>query len=138
MFVFYDDVRSPLIGMFGAFAFTTNGLGITPGNPLGLIQVTETPEEASQLSSWFEQQWHNLPKTRAADSPLAGALREISKDRSPNTIYALILYGLFKERDGALDEDSIIKSATGIHQTTVWKKLYKFQRDAVVGAIDKL
>lgn len=32
----------------------------------------------------------------------------------------------------------IVKSATGIRNTTVWKKLYKFQRDGVIGAIDKL
>jgi len=136
--VLYDGSRRPFFGVCGSFSFSTNGLGITLGNPLGLIQVTETAEEASQLSSWFEQQWHKLPQTKPTDSPLLLALREISKDRSPNTIYALILYSLFKDRDGSLDEDSIIKSATGIHQTTVWKKLYKFQKDAVVGAIDKL
>ena len=37
-----------------------------------------------------------------------------------------------------LDEERIIKSATGIRNTVVWKKLYRFQRDGVVGAIDKL
>ncbi len=138
MAILSDSSQNPFFGLLGAFAFTTNGLGITPGNPLGLIQATETTEEASQLSTWFEQQWHNLAQTKPTDSPLIRALREISEDRSPNTIYALILYSLFKDRDGSLDEDSIIKSATGIHQTTVWKKLYKFQKDAVVGAIDKL
>ena len=30
----------------------------------------------------------------------------------------------------------LTKSATGIRNTTVWKKLFKFQRDGVVGAID--
>jgi hypothetical protein len=37
-----------------------------------------------------------------------------------------------------MDEERIVKSATGIRNTVVWKKLYKFQRDGVVGAIDKL
>jgi hypothetical protein len=37
-----------------------------------------------------------------------------------------------------LDEERIVKSATGIRNTTVWKKLYRFQRDGVIGAIDKL
>jgi SNF2 family DNA or RNA helicase len=37
-----------------------------------------------------------------------------------------------------MDEERIVKSATGIRNTRVWKKLYKFQRDGVVGAIDKL
>ena len=41
-------------------------------------------------------------------------------------------------RGDDLDEERIIKSATGIRNTVVWKKLYKFQRDGVVGAIDKL
>ena len=36
-----------------------------------------------------------------------------------------------------LDEEKIVKSATGIRNTVVWKKLYKFQRDGVVGAIEK-
>jgi SNF2 family DNA or RNA helicase len=31
-----------------------------------------------------------------------------------------------------------VTCATGIRNTVVWKKLFKFQRDGVVGAIDKL
>jgi SNF2 family DNA or RNA helicase len=53
-------------------------------------------------------------------------------------IYALVLHHLFSSRGDALDEEQVIKSATGIRNTVVWKKLYKFQRDGVVGAIDKL
>ena len=37
-----------------------------------------------------------------------------------------------------MDEDRIVKAASGIRDTVVWKKLYKFQRDGVIGAIDKL
>ncbi|WP_230323560.1 DEAD/DEAH box helicase, partial [Burkholderia pseudomallei] len=50
----------------------------------------------------------------------------------------LMLNHLFGERDDALDEERIVKSATGIRNTVVWKKLFRFQRDGVVGAIDKL
>ncbi|EAU56103.1 DNA-dependent ATPase, SNF2 family protein [Mariprofundus ferrooxydans PV-1] len=124
--------------LVGAVALTTDGLGLTPGNPLGLIQATESEDEAAQLSAWFEQQWQMLPPVKVRDSVLVHALREISADRAPYDIYALILYSLFKDRDGSLDEDQVIKAATGIHQTKVWKKLYKFQKDAVIGAIDKL
>ena len=49
----------------------------------------------------------------------------------------LVLYVFASSGDG-LDEERIVKSATGIRNTVVWKKLYKFQRDGVVGAIDKL
>lgn len=58
--------------------------------------------------------------------------------KEPSLIYYQILYQLFKDLGEELDEERIIKSATGIRNTTVWKKLYKFQRDGVVGAIDKL
>lgn len=35
------------------------------------------------------------------------------------------------------EERIIVKSVTGIRNTVVWKKLFKFQRDGVVGEIDK-
>ena len=41
-------------------------------------------------------------------------------------------------KTSALSEEAILKGATGIHSTVVWKKLYKFQRDGVVAAIEKL
>jgi len=37
----------------GNCAFTTEGLGITPGNQFSLIQSSESPEECSLLGSWF-------------------------------------------------------------------------------------
>ena len=37
-----------------------------------------------------------------------------------------------------MDEERIIKTGTGIKDTLVWKKLYRFQRDGVLGAIDKI
>jgi SNF2 family DNA or RNA helicase len=58
--------------------------------------------------------------------------------RDPFIIYTLILYHVFRDRGDDLDEERIVKSATGIRNTVVWKKLFKFQRDGVVGAIDKL
>ncbi len=125
-------------GLLGAFSLTNDGLGITPGNPLGLVQATSTPQEAEQLAAWFEQQWQSLPATTLQSTALLNALSAITVNQSPYTLYALILQHLFEDREGALDEESVIKSATGIHQTAVWQKLYKFQKDAVVGAIDKL
>ena len=58
--------------------------------------------------------------------------------KAPSLIYYLTLFHVFKDLGDELDEERIVKSATGIRNTTVWKKLYKFQRDGVVGAIDKL
>ena len=62
----------------------------------------------------------------------------MASQRAPSVVYFQILYQMFKDLGDELDEERIIKSATGIRDTVVWKKLFRFQRDGVTGAIDKL
>lgn len=130
-----SDAQQVVLGSFG---FSTDGLGITPGNPLSLIQSSENPTEAAQLSQWFEGQWSSLKAQPEAKEQLVSELKNLAAHRDPYSIYALVLHSLFNDNDEAMDEERIVKSATGIRNTVVWKKLYKFQRDGVVGAIDKL
>ena len=122
----------------GSFAFSTDGLGLTPGNPLSLIQASETAEEAEQLARWFDQQWATLQAQPDSRPALIEALQAMGQHRAPFTVYTLILNHLFGNRGDEMDEERIVNSATGIRNTVVWKKLFKFQRDGVVGAIDKL
>lgn len=122
----------------GSCPLTTDGLGVTPGNQFSLVQATEAPEEAKLLAAWFTQLWDALPATADGKESLLSQLLSLSSHREPSSIYALTLYHLFKNQGDELDEEKIIKSATGIRNTVVWKKLFKFQRDGVVGAIDKL
>jgi len=124
--------------VLGSFALSSEGLGLAPGNPLSLIQASESSDEARTLARWFDQQWNALrPQPEGAQS-LIDALKGMAANRPPFEIYALILHHLLGNRDEALDEDRIVKAATGIRNTVIWKKLFKFQRDGVVGAIDKL
>ncbi|QDD66353.1 helicase [Herbaspirillum seropedicae] len=120
----------------GPFGFDTEGLGISPGNPLSLIQASENETEAQVLSQWFETQWAQLDSQPQAKSRLLNELKTLASHRDAASIYALMLHRLFAMEE--LDEEKIVKSATGIRNTVVWKKLYKFQRDGVVGAIEKL
>jgi ERCC4-related helicase len=122
----------------GACSFTTDGLGLTPADQLGLVQCTETAEEAATFGSWFGMQWERLPASQAPKEELLAQLREIAAHKAPALVYHLVLYHLFKDLGDELDEERIVKSATGVRDSVIWKKLYKFQRDAVVGAIDKL
>lgn len=124
--------------VMGSFAFSTDGLGLTPGNPLNLIQASESGAEAAQLAQWFDHQWNGLRTQPESRDALIAALRQMGAHRAPFTLYARILNHLFGNRDDEMDEERIVKSATGIRNTIVWKKLFKFQRDGVVGAIDKL
>ncbi|SFM90868.1 helicase-related protein [Halopseudomonas yangmingensis] len=129
---------APVQVVLGSFALTTDGLGLTPGNPLSLIQASESPAEAAQLAAWFDQHWNVLHDQPEAGIALAETMRALGAHRDPYLIYTLILHHLFRESGDEMDEDRIVKSATGIRNTVVWKKLFKFQRDGVVGAIDKL
>ncbi len=124
--------------VMGSFAFSTDGLGLTPGNPLNLIQASESASEAAQLAHWFDQQWSTLQAQPKSRQDLIETLRSMGQHRAPFTLYALILSHLFGNQGDEMDEERIVKSATGIRNTVVWKKLFKFQRDGVVGAIDKL
>ena len=122
----------------GAFGLSTDGLGLTPGNPLSFIQASESPDEASMLAQWFDAQWAALAAQPEAKAALLAQLNELASPRDPMSIYTTVLYHLFQADSQDMDEDRIVKSATGIRNTVIWKKLYKFQRDGVVGAIDKL
>ena len=133
-----DAHGDPRTVVHGAFSLTTTGLGVAPGNPLSLIQASETAAEAQLLSTWFEAQWASLTPKPAEKQRVLDALHALAAHGGARSSYALILHHLLGAREDALDEEQIVKSATGIRNTVVWNKLYKFQRDGVVGAIDKL
>lgn len=130
--------NKPQLGILGSFSFSTDGLGITPSNPLNLIQASETQDEAERLAQWFDTQWQALKEQPDAKTTLLSKLKAISDHRDPYSIYVLMLHHIFQSCGDEMDEERIVKSATGIRNTLVWQKLYKFQRDGVVGAIDKL
>src|SRR5690606_41453388 len=72
--------------VIGSFALSTDGLGIIPGNPLNLIQASESPSEAMQLAVWFDHQWSALHAKPEAKDALIQCLWEISEHRDPVTI----------------------------------------------------
>jgi hypothetical protein len=122
----------------GTCPFTTEGLGSTPGSQFSLIQCSEKPEESALLATWFTGLWNSLPVTDKDKAAFVARLQELADPKAPSLIYFLILYHLFKDLGDELDEERIVKSATGVRNTIIWKKLFKFQRDGVIGAIDKL
>jgi hypothetical protein len=136
--VLRDHDGRPQQAVLGSFAFSTEGLGITPGNPLSLIQASETTEESELLSQWFDSQWAGLQTDPNNKAALIETLNGLAAHQDPFRVYALNLMHLFRDRGKDLDEERIVKSATGIRNTVVWKKLFRFQRDGVIGAIDKL
>lgn len=124
--------------IIGHCPLTAEGLGLAPSHALSLIQSSESQEEFSSLRAWFENAWASIPEEEALTQSFIERLEFLASDKPASLIYYLILYRMFQDRGEALDEEHIVKSATGIKNSAVWNKLYKFQRDGVFGAIDKL
>ena len=136
-FVIRDSGQKPIKALIGSLSLSDSGLGLSPGNPLNLIQASESEEEAKAINAWFMEQWDGIEEETAKNA-LFEHLQTIASDKDPACIYALILESIFHKEEDQLDEDQIVNAATGIRKTVVWNKLYKFQRDGVIGAIDKL
>ena len=124
--------------LLGTCAITTEGLGLAPSAGMGLVQSTDMEEEASAFADWFQANWTAIKPDPSAKAKLVERLEGAASQQPPALVYFQILHQLFKDLGDELDEERIIKSATGIRDTIVWKKLYRFQRDGVIGAIDKL
>lgn len=129
---------TPTQVLTGSFALDTRGLGLAPGQPWQLIQTADDEAARDHIGALFEQMWTAAPNDPVFGQELISELRGIAAPRSAESVYSLMLHHLLSGDDGELDEDKIVNAATGIRDTAVWNKLYKFQRDGVIAAIDKL
>lgn len=122
----------------GSSSFTTEGLGITPSRSMHMNYCSNEISETNALLEWFDSIWNDSMEIRDVKNDLLAGLTRIFEDKSPKAIYFSILYNIFKDFIGEIEEENIIKTKTGIKETLVWNKLYKFQKDGVLGAIDKI
>ena len=126
------------LAIHGSSSFTSSGLGFTPSPAYEMNTCFTTPEETSGLLAWFESIWDNAEATRDVKAEVLSQLRELYANKSPDLLYFFTLYNIFRDVLSEIEEDKIIKTRTGIKDTLVWGKLYRFQRDGVLGAIDKI
>lgn len=126
------------ISIFGSTHFRSSHLGFTYSNIPAIANYTNDQLATEQYREWFDSHWEDSIQLEDVKENLMNYLEILYKDHSPEFIYFVTLYHIFKDYLEELDEDTIIKSKTGFQDTDIWNKLYKFQRDGVLGAIDKL
>ncbi len=122
----------------GSSAFTSSGLGFTPSPGYDMNTYLDAPAETKNLLDWFDAIWTNTDATHDIKKAVLDRLEAVFSAKSPEEVYFLTLYNIFHEFIGELEEEEIIKTRTGIKDALVWNKLYRFQRDGVLGAIDKI
>lgn len=122
----------------GLHGFTTADLGLTPktGFPT-LIQKNAYPHSSAFLQ-YFNQVWKNDEALVDVTDKVKSYFENAFKENSPEYIYFITLYNIFNEFLDDLSLDNLPNEEIGFKNTVVWNKLYNFQKDAVVGAINKL
>lgn len=119
--------------------FTADGLGITQSNRLASFPVIFNGGSlTNQLMNEFNRIWNDETKVKDVTQEVLQQLQLISQENSPEWLYFVTLYHIFSENLEGLSEDNIIKEGTNFKDTVIWNKLYPFQRDGIIGIIDKM
>lgn len=128
----------PSFCIIGSSPFSTAGLGISASSAHYMNTCFNDDDKVASLQNWFDSLWESSNKSGQIKQKILRYLQLISSDMSAREIYFLTLFNIFKDLISDLDEEKIIKTQTGIKSTQIWQKLYKFQRDGVLGAISKI
>jgi ERCC4-related helicase len=122
----------------GISSFSGSGLGYAPSSSLDIPNTLTEPQYTKKYLEWFNNIWENNSQVSNIKEKILSELKRIYKNNPPEFIYFITLYNIFKDFLEDLDEDRVIKVQTGFKNTLIWNKLYSFQKDAVLGAIDKI
>lgn len=132
-FINLDDISySPING------FTTVDLGCEKGNnAYTMIQRAEAPFSKAYIDL-FNQIWNDGGRLQVVTEEVIDSISNAYKENAPEFLYFVALYNIFNEFLEDISEDELPKEATGFKNSTIWEKLYNFQRDAALAVINKL
>mgnify|MGYP005842848227 CR=1 FL=1 len=119
--------------------FTAVDLGYQKGNAVS--NIVNRLDEANFTSTYlqlFDQIWNDTEKLQDVTAVISEYIESVYQENSPERIYFLMLYNIFNEFLGDINEDVLPNDRTGYLETLVWNKLFNFQRDAAIGIINKL
>jgi ERCC4-related helicase len=122
----------------GTLDFTSTGLGFSNSKKIEMNMLTSDGTATREALNWFNDTWNNPKLVEDVKQEVLKNIQIIYKENTPEFIYFITLYNIFKDYISELNEEAIIKSKTGFKDTLVWNKLYKFQKDGVIGTIEKL
>ncbi|PKO98150.1 MAG: helicase [Bacteroidetes bacterium HGW-Bacteroidetes-8] len=118
--------------------FTATTLGYVASDNIHCnILQTELPA-VDQLKNLFSQVWNNPLMSKDIKQYMLSSLKLGYRDYPPDFIYYYTLNHIFNDSIKDFDDDKLIKTRTGFKDKRIWQKLYKFQKDGVVGAIEKI
>ncbi len=120
--------------------FTSVDLGYEKDNMMIQGIVKGDDESFTKLFfNQFKNIWDDNEKLEDVTSSIADYISSAYTDNSPEFIYFVTLYNIFSEfLSDIMSEDFLPNEGTGFKSSIIWNKLYNFQRDGVIGVINKL
>ena len=118
--------------------FTTAGIGCERGNNAYNIVTRINDSAAESFLQIFNSLWNNNQKFEDVTEKVIENISTAYNENSPELIYFMTLYNVFKEFLEDISEDFLPNEATGFKKSKIWSMLYDFQRDAVLAIINKL
>lgn len=134
----YVENKDENMSINGTVDFTTDGLGFAHSNRNDMNACITGNEATYQFLEQFDELWEDETQIEDVKKEVLEQMENIYKENTPEFIYFITLYNVFNDYLGELTEENIMKTKTGFKDTVIWNKLYKFQKDGVLGAIDKL
>ena len=132
------DSGGKSVSITGATSLSGPSLGYINSKPMYLNIYTDDNELNSTLKSKFNEIWNNEDLLKDVKKDILNKIKYLYKDNSPEFLYFITLYNIFKDFLEENENKEVIKSRTGFKDTEVWNRLYNFQKDGVVGAINKI
>ena len=120
--------------------FDTVGLGYEKGNGLftPITKIDDDYEMTKFYIKSFEELWNDSKNFIDVTEEVINFISELYKENSPDFIYYITLYNIFNEFLEDISEDELANEKTGFKESIIWNTLYDFQKDAVLGLINKL
>ncbi|MCL1826884.1 MAG: SNF2-related protein, partial [Candidatus Cloacimonetes bacterium] len=123
----------------GFNGFTLSDFGYEKDDSLfRIINKINEPAHTIQYIKTFEQIWENETQLTDITERLLDHITNAYKENSPEYVYMIATYNIFSEFLNDLMDDTMPQEGTGFKKTKIWNTLYSFQRDGVIGIIDKL
>lgn len=119
--------------------FSSAGFGYKKDNTvLGAITKMMDSTTTQSFLTNFDNVWNDKNLLEDVTEEVVSYIDNLYKENAPEFIYYLILYHIFNEFLEDLNEDDLANEKTGFKDSIIWNKLYDFQKDAVLGLINKL
>ena len=119
--------------------FTAVDLGYRKGDAVSnFVTRFDEPGHTQIYLQLFDQIWSHPEKVTDVTAVICDHIESVYQENSPERIYFVMLYNIFRDFLEDVDEDVLPNDLTGYRESVIWNKLYNFQKDAATGIINKL